>query len=422
MNARIPFTPIDWPRNDYSRVPYRVYHDEGLYALEQERIFRGRTWSYLCLAAEIPSAGDFKTTWVGDTPIVVNRDEDGSIHAFVNRCAHRGAIVRREPRGNATDHTCIYHRWCYSRHGDLLGVPFQRGVRGQGGLAADFDKSQHGLRKLRVAVYRDVVFGTFSAATESIEDYLGPLLTEHLGTVMQKPIELLGYQRQSIDGNWKLYAENLRDTYHASLLHEFLVTFGLDRATQKGGVMMDARHRHNLTYAVADSDSQEEAAKAYKAHNLRADQLTLKAPALLAFHREFPDDRNLSISTMFPNVAFQRLNNSLAMRQIQPKGIDRFVLVWTFFGYADDTPELRAHRLRQMNLLGPGGFVSMEDSEAIEIAHLASRRDRNEASVIEMGGAGPISDRDYRVTDVSLRGFWSFYAELMEMEPPGAVR
>lgn len=413
---------INWPTKDYSRIPYWIYHDQELFDEEMIRIFRGPVWSYLCLAAELPNIGDFLTTWLGNIPVVVNRDSDGSIYAFVNRCGHRGAIVRREPYGNARDHTCIYHRWCFSRRGDLIGVPFQRGVRGQGGLSPDFVKADHGLERLQVAVYQNVVFGTFDLQAEPIESYLGALLCDHLASFLHKPVEILGYQRQAIDGNWKFYNENLRDTYHASLLHEFLVTFGLDRATQKGGVKMDARHRHNLTFAEAGTDSDEEAAKAYAAHNLSADKLSLRAPALLGFEREFSDQLSLAISCMFPNVAFQRLNNSLAMRQIQPRGVNRFVLVWTFFGYVDDSPELRAHRLRQMNLLGPGGFVSMEDAEAIEIAHRATDADRERFGVIEMGGAGEISDRDYRVTDVSIRGFWSYYAELMGVEPQGAIR
>ena len=40
----------------------------------------------------------------------------------------------------------------------------------------------------------------------------------------------------------------------------------------------------------------------------------------------------------------------------------------------------------------------------------------------ELVDAGAISDRDYRVTDVPLRGFWSYYAELLGIEPDGAVR
>jgi anthranilate 1,2-dioxygenase large subunit len=415
-------TKFQWPRKDYSRVPYHLYHDADVYAQEQALIFRGRTWSMLCLAAEIPNPGDFRTTWVGDTSVIVQRTKDMSVSAFVNRCAHRGAQVRRETSGNAQEHICIYHRWCYGQRGELTGIPFQRGVRGQGGLDKSFDKSQHGLQALHVEVFRDIVFGTFSSDTEPLIDYLGPMMREHIASVMKAPIKVLGYQRQAIHGNWKLYAENLRDTYHASLLHEFLVTFGLDRATQQGGVSMDARHRHNLTFAVADSDSDSEANQAYGAHQLNSDKLRLRAPELLRFLPEFEDKRSLSISSMFPNAAFQRLNNSLAVRQIQPKGVDKFVLAWTFFGYANDSDEMTAHRLRQMNLLGPAGLVSMEDAEAIEITHRTSRADADRHAVIEMGGGGDISDRNYRVTDVPLRGFWSYYAELMGMEPEGAVR
>ena len=91
-------------------------------------------------------------------------------------------------------------------------------------------------------------------------------------------------------------------------------------------------------------------------------------------------------------------------------------------GYADDSPEMNLHRLRQANLVGPAGLVSMEDGEAIEIVHRASKPDPDRTTIIELGGGGVISDRDYRVTDVPLRGFWSYYAELLGIEPAGAVR
>ena len=98
-----------WPALDYSRVPYRLYHDTEIYALEQERIFRGSAWSFLGLEAEIPEPGDCRASYVGETPIIFNRDETGTVKAFVNRCAHRGALVRRELSGNAAQHICIYH-------------------------------------------------------------------------------------------------------------------------------------------------------------------------------------------------------------------------------------------------------------------------------------------------------------------------
>ena len=130
---------VDWQRDDYSRIPYRLYHDPEVYALEMERIFRGDCWSYLALEAELPKPGDFRTTWMGDTPVVVTRGEDGRVNAWVNRCAHRGAMVVRKTHGNASEHVCIYHRWCYSLEGDIQGIPFRRGIKGDGGMPADFD-------------------------------------------------------------------------------------------------------------------------------------------------------------------------------------------------------------------------------------------------------------------------------------------
>jgi anthranilate 1,2-dioxygenase large subunit len=411
-----------WPALDYSRVPYRLYHDRELYDREQERIFRGPVWNYLALDAEIPNPGDFRAAYVGDTPVIVNRDKDGAIRAFVNRCAHRGALVRRELAGNATEHICVYHQWCYALDGRLMAIPFRRGVRGKGGLDPSFDMGAHGLRRLRVAAVNGAIFGTLADHAEPLETYLGAPILAEVRRVLNRPVRVLGYTRQRIRANWKLYAENTRDNYHASLLHEFLVTFGLDRATQVGGVRMDARHRHNITWAEADSDTAEAARSAYNGANIRNDYLTLRAPELVEFHGERADNLNLIITSIFPGVIFAVISNSLAIRQIRPRGVDEVEVHQTMLGYQDDTPEMALHRLHQANLVGPAGLVSMEDGEAIELTHRASRLDRDRMTVIELGGGGVISDRDYRVNDVPLRGFWSYYAELLGIEPDGAVR
>ncbi len=275
-----------WPTRDYSRVPYRLYHDAEAYGREQERIFRGPTWNFLCLEAEIPNRGDFRATWVGDTPVIVNRDAGGTVHAFVNRCAHRGAMVRRELSGNAQEHVCIYHQWCYRLDGSLSAIPFRRGIRGKGGLDPDFDMAAHGLRKLNVGSVNGAVFGTLADDAEPLEDYLGAPVLAQLRRLFDRPVRVLGYNRQRIRANWKLYAENTRDNYHASLLHEFLVTFGLDRSTQVGGVTMDARHRHNITWAEAESDTPEIATQAYGDARVRSNYLTLREPELVRFRRE----------------------------------------------------------------------------------------------------------------------------------------
>ena len=92
---------VYFPRSDGSRIPYKVYSSPEIYRLEQERIFHGPVWSFLALEVEIPHPGDFKSTFVGDMPVVVTRNADASLSAWVNRCAHRGAMVCRAARGNA---------------------------------------------------------------------------------------------------------------------------------------------------------------------------------------------------------------------------------------------------------------------------------------------------------------------------------
>ena len=415
---------IDWPRKDYSQVPFSVYHDPELYQLEMERVFRGDCWSYLAFEAEVPNPGDFRTTWVGDTPVVVSRSDDGQLHAFVNRCSHRGAQIVREVSGHCkTDHVCIYHRWCYSKKGELIGVPFRRGLQGQGGMPADFDMKAHHPRALRLANYHGVLFGTFTEAAEPIESYLGEFGTGMIKRFMHKPIKILGYTRQLIEGNWKLYAENLRDTYHASLLHEFFVTYGVDRATQKGGVRMDERHRHNMNYAFSNSDTQSQAQQAYAGiSGVELDRMRLSDQKILAYRPEFVDGLNLATPTFFPNAIIIQINNSLSSRQIRPKGVNAHEIFQTLFGYEDDTEEMTRHRLISANLVGPAGLVSMEDGEAIEIVQKATRRETASHSLVEMGGLGPIQNLEHRVTETPIRGFWSYWSELMGVEPEGGIR
>ena len=258
-------------------MPYRLYHDPEIYQREQQRIFHGPVWNYLGLDAEIPNPGDFRATYIGETPVIFNRDETGVVRAFVNRCAHRGALVRRELAGNAREHICIYHQWCYGLDGRLNAIPFRRGIRGKGGLDPSFDMGAHGLAALQVGQIGGAIFGTLAADAEPLVDFLGPAITAQIERLFTRPVQVLGYNRQRIHANWKLYAENTRDNYHASLLHEFLLTFGLDRSTQKGGVTMDARHRHNITWAEADSDNADFAHQAYSDARIRNDYLTLQA-------------------------------------------------------------------------------------------------------------------------------------------------
>ncbi len=231
-----------FPHTDGSRVPYKVYSSGDIYALEQERIYRGPTWSFLGLEAEIPKPGDYKSTFVGDTPVVMTRAEDGALAAWVNRCAHRGAIVCRLPRGNALSHSCVYHQWNFGAKGNLQGVPFRRGQANATGMPKDFDPKRHNLRQLRVESYRGLVFATFSDSVADLATYIGPEMRPYVDRIFCKPVVYLGCTRQYSDSNWKLYLENVKDPYHASLLHLFHTTFNIFRVGMRARCVPDATH------------------------------------------------------------------------------------------------------------------------------------------------------------------------------------
>jgi anthranilate 1,2-dioxygenase large subunit len=401
-----------WPAHGVTRVPYQVFIDPAIYAREQERIFRGPVWSYVALDAELPNPGDYKATFVGDTPVVISRDKDGAVHAFVNRCAHRGALVCRELRGNRASHVCAYHQWSYDLHGNLIGVPFRRGIEGKGGYATDFDPSAISLRKLEVATYNGLIFASFAEAVEPIEEYLGPSQRPWLERVFNRPIRVLGYARQFIRANWKLYAENTRDAYHASLLHLFHTTFGIYRSSQGGGLFMDDARRHCMGRAYKRTEAAE--LSAYQDTNLRTYQkgYTLADPSLLQTRKEFEVELTNSIHSIFPCLVVQQILNTLATRHILPKGPDAFELLFTFFGYADDDEEMQKQRIKQANFVGPAGYISMEDGYAAEIEQQAVVRDQDACSFLELGGTDA-ADAENLVSEAAMRGFWQYYRAIM---------
>ena len=403
-----------WPKEGISRIPYWVYTDQSVYELEQKRIFRGPTWNYVALEAEIPNPGDFKTTFIGDTPIVVTRGRGGELNAFVNKCAHRGAVVCRAHRGNAKDFTCIYHQWRYNLAGKLQAVPFRNGVMDDGvrvgGMPADFRMDEHRMEGLNLEALNGVIFASFDHGMPPVREYLGDLMMYYFERVFDgRPLRLLGHMSQRIEGNWKLMMENIKDPYHASLLHVFLVTFGLFRADQKSKVEMDSTGRHAVLVSRKGEQKATEANQ--EISQLKADYV-LHDPSLLNRRKEFKDENTVVMQTLFPGLIVQQQTNTLAMRQIVTHGPHQFDLNWDFFGYADDDEEMTGFRLKQANLMGPAGLVSIDDVEALEVCHKGFLEHPDESAVVELGG------RDYRnenhmVTESAIRGFYHHYREVM---------
>ena len=325
MNVNVPpgaipnATPaMEWPEGALTRIPFWIYQSPEIYALEQQRIFEGPVWSFLCLEAEVQKPGDYRVTFLGSMPVIVARDFDDEIYAFENRCAHRGALIALDSGGHARDFTCVYHAWNYDLKGNLKGVAFEDGVGGKGGMAKTFCRADHGPRKLRIATYCGLVFGSLSDDVPPIEEYLGDKIARRIARVLHKPLVVIGRFTQMLPNNWKLYFENVKDTYHASLLHTFFTTFKINRLSQRGGLVIDESGGNHASYAMIDPTV---TVGDYAQAGIRSENedLTLKDKSLVAFQDEFNDGCSLQILTVFPGFVLQQIQNALAVRQV-PEG------------------------------------------------------------------------------------------------------
>ena len=403
---------VEFPKRDFTRIPYRVFTDDSVYQREQEQIFRGPTWNYLGLDAEIANPGDFKSTFVGDIPVVLSRSEDGKAHAFVNRCAHRGAIVCRELRGNAKHHTCVYHQWMYDAEGNLVGAPFRRGISGKGGYPKDFKLEDHGLEKLRVETHAGFIFGTFSETVAALADYLDAPMRENLSRFATGPLRVLGYARQKVAANWKLYADNLRDGYHGTLLHPFLPTFGIFEPKFEGAVEVGNEGKHHILLAKRGKS---EDMKHYKGIGSYKPEMALEETGFMGQHPEKTGagESNITVLTVFPNMVLSQFGNNICARHFLPKGPGHFELTWSFLGYEDDDAEMLDMRLKNVNMQGPAGFVAMEDGEACELVQKGIAGGADEHGYVEMGGREFELNGDLNA-EVGIRYFWREYAGIMD--------
>ena len=414
-NTVFPESPT-WPGEGTSRVPFWAYTREDLYKKELDRLFYNGHWCYVGLEAEIPNAGDFKRTVVGERSVVMVRDPEGGVNVVENVCAHRGMRFCRERNGHAKDFFCPYHQWNYSLKGDLQGVPFIRGVKQEGkvngGMPKDFKVADHGLTKLKVAVRGGVVFASFDHDVEPFEEFLGPTILKYFDRVFDgRKLEILGYRRQRIPGNWKLMQENIKDPYHPGLLHTWFSTFGLWRADNKSELKMDDKFRHAAMISTRGTGGKN--ADVVSGVDSFKEAMKVNDPRLLDIVPEpWWGGPTAVMTTIFPSVIIQQQVNSVSTRHIQPNGHGSFDFVWTHFGFADDTPEMRERRLIQANLFGPAGFVSADDGEVIEWSQEGFEQKPAHRTVIEMGGTD-IADADHMVTETLIRGMYNYWRKVM---------
>ena len=207
------------PQAGVYRMRRDVFTDEEIFELEMKHIWEGN-WIYVAHESQIANPNDFYTTHVGRQPILIARNQDGQLNAFINACSHRGAVLCRTRKGNKAVYSCPFHGWAFNSSGKLIKVKDPDGA----GYPDSFNcAGSHDLKKLpRFESYRGFLFASLNADVKPLVEHLGEArkIIDLLVDQAPEGLEVLrGSSTYVFDGNWKVQAENGADGYHVTATH-----------------------------------------------------------------------------------------------------------------------------------------------------------------------------------------------------------
>ncbi len=150
-------------------------------------------------------------------PLLLTRDSQGKIQVFHNVCRHRGHIVLDKVKAAGKLLRCPYHSWCYSLDGKFVSAPFWDGT--EGSAPDTLQKKSMGLVPVEFTIWYDVIFINLSGNAPPFAEFICPLQSRWSRNRPQKALRFMSNKRFSIEGNWKLAAENFLDNYHLPWIH-----------------------------------------------------------------------------------------------------------------------------------------------------------------------------------------------------------
>jgi p-cumate 2,3-dioxygenase subunit alpha len=348
------------------RVNRSAMTDPEVFARERDLIF-SRSWLYIGHETELKKPNDFKSRPVAGRPLIFARDAKGKVRVWVNSCPHRGAMLCREPSGNARFMTCFYHGWSFSSSGEMVSMPDDASY-GPGFERPGLASPPH------VDSYRGFVFVNFDPGATSLRSYLAGA-TEYLDLVADQSevgMEVLpGTHEYSVRANWKLLVENSVDGYHAVSTHQRYfemvaaargginaAAMGVSRGIPLGNghaVTVGGAETHSIFGRPLSRDAQAE-------REARFDRLRAKYGA--PWVDRLNGSRNLVI---FPNLVVIDLVMGVVVRKIDPLAPDYMEVTAWELAPPEEGGELRRQRLDNfLTFWGPGGLASPDDVEALE--------------------------------------------------------
>ena len=191
------------------------YTDPALFARERVELFRNYP-QFVGPSCLLPEPGDYFAFDDTGVPILLVRNGDGDLKAFLNICSHRGAPLNECQHGKAKKgrmFSCPYHGWSYDLDGRLIGVPF-----GREGFP-DLERDKLGLRPLHAAEKNGLIFVMPNPELDfNIDEVLGGI-DEHLAGFGLQDHHYLGAKQVHTDFSWKLNMDTFHEFYHFEHLH-----------------------------------------------------------------------------------------------------------------------------------------------------------------------------------------------------------
>ena len=214
------------------RLPATHYTDSNRFQTEVEKLIK-RVPIILGPSCEISKPGDFKTLSIAGMSLIVSRATDGTAHAVINACSHRGACLTKEDSGNKKRFTCPYHGWSFSNVGDLIAVSAEKDF-------GNIDKNDYGLMSLPVYESAGLIWAILNPNSKvDIPAFLSGY---------DKVLDVFAFsewvyvsKRRFSGPNWKIAYDGYLEYYHVPVLHRD--TFGTD-ATNQGLYYAWGPHQH----------------------------------------------------------------------------------------------------------------------------------------------------------------------------------